>query len=115
MRVRRPLNVSLWIVPGFWMQSQRKRKVLTRCAAAPFHGPDFSVLYLTGSKLTPRNFYNGLLEQLGCDTHFYRGEARKKLHHQIEIMRGVENRKLVVIVDESHLLDREMLEEIRFP
>ena len=54
------------------------------------------------------------MEQLGCDTHFYRGEARKKLHHQIEIMRGVENRKLVVIVDEGHLLDREMLEEIRF-
>ena len=77
-------------------------------------GPEFSVLYLAESKLTPRIFYNGLLEQLGCDTHFYRGEARKKLHHQIEIMRGVENRKLVVIVDEGHLLDREMLEEIRF-
>ena len=75
-------------------------------------GPE--LLYLAESKLTPRIFYNGLLEQLGCDTHFYRGEARKKLHHQIEIMRGVENRKLVVIVDEGHLLDREMLEEIRF-
>ena len=77
-------------------------------------GPDFSVLYLTESKLTPRNFYNALLEQLGCETHFYRGDARKTLHRQIEVMRGVENRKLVVIVDESHLLDREMLEEIRF-
>ena len=68
-------------------------------------GPEFSVLYLTDSKLTPRNFYNGLLEQLGCEPYFYRGDARKMLHHQIEIMRGVENRKL---------LDKEMLEEIRF-
>lgn len=77
-------------------------------------GPDYTVLYLADSKLTPRHFYNGLLEQLGCDTHFYRGDARKKLHHQIDIMRGVERRKLVAVVDESHLLDREMLEEIRF-
>ena len=29
-------------------------------------------------------------------------------------MRGVEHRKLVVIVDEGHLLSKEMLEEIRF-
>lgn len=55
-----------------------------------------------------------MLEQLGCDTHFYRMEARKDLHHQIEIMRAVENKKLVVIVDESHLLSKETLEEIRF-
>ena len=77
-------------------------------------GPDYTVLYLADSKLTPRHFYNGLLEQLGCDSLFYRGDARKKLHHQIDIMRGVEKRKLVAVVDEGHLLDREMLEEIRF-
>lgn len=62
---------------------------------------------------TPRTFYNGLLEQLGCETSFYRGESRKCLHHEAEIMRAVENRKLVVIVDEGHLLGRGMMEEIR--
>nr|WP_305148435.1 AAA family ATPase [Flavonifractor sp. DFI.6.63] len=77
-------------------------------------GQEYSVLYLSESKLTPRHFYNGLLEQLGCETRFYRGDARNLLHHQIEIMRGVEHRKLVVIVDEGHLLSKEMLEEIRF-
>ena len=77
-------------------------------------GQDYSVLYLADSKLTPRHFYNGLLEQLGCETKFYRGDSRKLLHKQISVMRGVENRRLVVIVDEGHLLDREMLEEIRF-
>ena len=90
-----------------------KTTALRRLKAA-LDGPEFAVLYLTESKLTPRNFYNSLLEQLGCEPYFYRGEARKMLHRQIEIMRGVENRKLVVIVDESHLLDKEMLEEIRF-
>ena len=77
-------------------------------------GQDYAVLYLSESKLTPRHFYNGLLEQLGCETRFYRGDARNLLHHEIEIMRGVGHRKLVVIVDEGHLLSKEMLEEIRF-
>ena len=61
-------------------------------------GQDYTVLYLSESKLTPRHFYNGLLEQLGCETRFYRGDARNLLHHEIEIMRGVGHRKLVVIV-----------------
>lgn len=78
------------------------------------NGPDYTVLYLADSKLTPRHFYNGLLEQLGCETRFYRGDARRLLHHQIEIMRGVGHQKLVVIVDESHLLSKEMFEEVRF-
>ena len=77
-------------------------------------GQDYTVLYLSESKLTPRHFNNGLLEQLGCETRFYRGDARNLLHHEIEIMRGVGHRKLVVIVDEGHLLSKEMLEEIRF-
>ena len=51
---------------------------------------------------------------MGCETAFYRGDARKALRKQIDIMRGVEHRKLVVIVDEGHLLDRDMPEEIRF-
>lgn len=77
-------------------------------------GQDYAVLYLSESKLTPRHFYNGLLEQLGCETKFYRGDARHLLHHEIEIMRGVGHRSLVVIVDEGHLLSKEMMEEIRF-
>ena len=28
------------------------------------------------SKLTPRHFYKGLLEQLGCESKFYRGDAK---------------------------------------
>lgn len=77
-------------------------------------GTDFQVLYLADSKLTPRHFYNGLLEQLGCETRFYRGDARRLLHQQIEVMRGIGHQRLVVIVDESHLLSKEMFEEIRF-
>ncbi|MCE7791514.1 AAA family ATPase [Salipaludibacillus sp. CUR1] len=75
---------------------------------------NYLALYLSDSKLTPRHFYKGLLEQLGCEAKFYRGDAKRQLHQQIEIMRGIHGQHPVVIVDEAHLLDREMLEEVRF-
>lgn len=74
----------------------------------------FTVLYLSDSKLTPRHFYKGLLEQLGCESKFYRGDAKRQLHREIELMRGIQQLQPVVVVDEAHLLDREMLEEVRF-
>jgi general secretion pathway protein A len=74
----------------------------------------FKLLYLADSKLTPRHFYKGLLEQLGCESKFYRGDAKRQLHKQIEVMRGIHDLQPVVVIDEGHLLDREMLEEVRF-
>ncbi|WP_246309686.1 ExeA family protein [Paenibacillus alginolyticus] len=64
--------------------------------------------------MTPRHFYKGLLEQLGCESKFYRGDAKRQLHREIELMRGIHQLQPVVVVDEAHLLDREMLEEVRF-
>lgn len=75
---------------------------------------EYAVLYIADSQLTPRNFYNDLLRQLGCDSCRDRNQARQALHMQIGIMSLVENRQVVVIVDEGHLLDRDMLEESRF-
>lgn len=74
----------------------------------------FMVLYIADSKLTPRHFYKGLLEQLGCESKFYRGDAKRQLHREIELMRGIHQIQPVVVVDEGHLLDKEMLEEVRF-
>ncbi|MCY0903201.1 MAG: ATP-binding protein, partial [Firmicutes bacterium] len=69
------------------------------------------VLYVSDSKLTPRHFYKGMLEQLGCEAKFYRGDAKRQLHREIELMRGIHGVQPVCVVDEAHLLDREMLEE----
>jgi len=74
----------------------------------------FLVMYLADSKLTPRHFYKGLLEQLGCEAKFYRGDAKRQLHREIELLQGIHHLQPVVIVDEAHLLDKEMLEEVRF-
>jgi len=74
----------------------------------------YQVLYLSDSKMTPTTFYKGILKQLGFEAKHYRSEAKRQLHKEIEIMKGVHGLLPVVIVDEAHLLDREMLEEIRF-
>ena len=77
--------------------------------------PDkYTVLYLSDSQLTPRWFYKGLLNQLGIEAKFYRGDAKRQLHKHLKLIREIHHRKVCVIIDESHLLDRETLEEVRF-
>lgn len=71
-------------------------------------------LYLSDSKLTPKWLYNGLIQQLGGTQKFYRGDAKLELQKEIELIRGLRNKKVVCILDEAHLLDKETLEELRF-
>jgi type II secretory pathway predicted ATPase ExeA len=74
----------------------------------------YSVLYISDSALTPRNFYWEALHQLGCVPKFYRGDAKRQLQKALAEMMDNQKKCPVVIVDEAHLLSREMLEEIRF-
>ena len=74
----------------------------------------YRVLYISDSALTPRNFYWEALHQLGCVPKFYRGDAKRQLQKALAEMTDNEKRCPVIIVDEAHLLSREMLEEIRF-
>ncbi len=67
-------------------------------------------VYLSDSKLTPRTFYKSLLEQLGFESKYFRSEAKRQLHKEIEIMKAVNGVTLVAIVDEAHLLSKDMLE-----
>jgi type II secretory pathway predicted ATPase ExeA len=51
---------------------------------------------------------------MGFEAKYYRSEAKRQLHKEIEIMQAVDGVTLVAIVDEAHLLSKDMLEEIRF-
>lgn len=75
---------------------------------------EYLILYVSDSKLTPKWLYKSLLDQLGLEAGFYRGDAKRLLQKQIEIIRNKENRKVVCILDEAHLLEKETLEEFRF-
>lgn len=74
----------------------------------------YRFLYISDSKLTPRNFYRILLEQMGFTPKYNRGDAKRQLHEEIEVMKAVHGVQAVCVCDECHLMSREMLEEIRF-
>lgn len=74
----------------------------------------YMLLYLSDSKLTPRWLYAGLLDQMGLETHFYRGDSKRKLQKEIENVRTVQKKRVVFVLDEAHLLGKETLEEFRF-
>jgi len=74
----------------------------------------YCVLYISDSVLTPRNFYWETLHELGYQPHFYRGDAKRQFQKALATLTDNEKKTPVVIVDEAHLLSREMLEEIRF-
>ena len=75
---------------------------------------EYLFLYLSDSKLTPRWFYKGMLDQLGLESKFYRGDAKRQLQKEVEIIRGVQKKKVVCVLDEAHLLEKETIEEFRF-
>ena len=74
----------------------------------------YKTLYIADSRLTPRAFYKSLLEQLGFQAKGFVNDAKRQLHREIAIMRGVDGVRVVTIVDEAHLMSMEMMEEIRF-
>ena len=90
------------------------KSTVLRKFASSLPSDRYVVLYLSDSKMTPRWFYKGLLEQMGLESRYYRGDARKQLHKEIEILRGVKKKQVVVMLDEAHLLEKEALEEFRF-
>ena len=90
------------------------KSTLIRKFASSLPKEEYIFLYLSDSKLTPRWFYKGLLDQLGLESKFYRGDAKRQLQKEIEIIRGVHGQRVVCVLDEAHLLEKETIEEFRF-
>lgn len=74
----------------------------------------YLLLYLSDSKLTPRWLYAGLLGQLGLEAHFFSGDSKRLLQKEIGEVCAEQKKKVVCVLDEAHLLGKEMLEELRF-
>lgn len=90
------------------------KSTMVRRFATSLPKEEYLFLYLSDSKLTPRWFYKGMLDQLGIESRFYRGDAKRQLQKEVEIIRGVQKKKVVCILDEAHLLEKETIEEFRF-
>ncbi len=65
-------------------------------------------------KSTLIRMYAGLLDQMGLEARFYRGDSKRQLQKEIENVRTVQKKKVIFVLDEAHLLGKETLEEFRF-
>ena len=90
------------------------KSTIIRSLKDTLDGRGYRCMYIADSSLTPRHFYNGILSQLGVEGKFYRGDSKRILQRELEILTVLQHITPVIIVDEAHLLEREMLEELRF-
>lgn len=90
------------------------KTTILRALSEQLDARHYKMLYVSDSQLTPRSFYRIILEQLGVIARWNRSDAKRQLHEQVSILRSVDDIRVVCVVDESHLLSFEMLEEIRF-
>ena len=90
------------------------KSTLMRILVSRLSKEKYLPLYLTDSKLTPRWLYAGLLDQMGLEAKFYRGDSKRILQKEIESVKKVQKKNVVCILDEAHLLEKETLEEFRF-
>lgn len=74
----------------------------------------YQLIYLSDSSLRPRDFYRELLHHLGIAPKHLRSEAKRQFQHVVWDLYENQQKILVVIIDEAHLLQGEMLQEIRF-
>ncbi len=68
----------------------------------------YLLLYLSDSKLTPRWLYAGLLGQLGLEPHYFSGDSKRLLQKEIRAVSTEQQKKVVCVLDEAHLLGKEM-------
>ena len=90
------------------------KSTTARLLASKLNPTKYIVPYISYSDLKPRNFYYEVLHQLGHVPRFYRGDAKRQLTRVIFDLHDGQGKTPVIIIDEGHLLGREMLEEIRF-
>ncbi|KKM09092.1 ATPase AAA [Clostridiales bacterium PH28_bin88] len=71
-------------------------------------------IYLSDSSLNPRGFYRDLCRRMGLEPAFLKSDAKRQF--QTAVMECFQSQKKtpVVAIDEAHLLDHRMLEEVRF-
>ena len=76
----------------------------------------YKFVYIADSALRPRVFYWEVLTQLCDDTKpsFYRAECKRKMVTQMHKLLNEACITTVIVIDESHLLSQDMLEETRF-
>ena len=82
------------------------KSTIIRSLKETLDGRGYRCMYIADSSLSPRHFYNGILSQLGVEGKFYRGDSKRILQRELEVLAVLQHVTPVIIVDEAHLLYR---------
>ncbi len=74
----------------------------------------YRFIYLNDSSLKPRDFYREILFQLGIIPQNLKSDAKRQYEHVVWDIYESQQKTVVAVVDEAHLLQGDMLQEIRF-
>lgn len=90
------------------------KSTLLRKFASSLDKNDYVLVYISSNNLSPKWLYNGIAKQLGLEAQYRVGDAKEALQREIEILEAVRHQKVVCVLDEAHLLDKDTIEEFRF-
>lgn len=74
----------------------------------------YKLIYLAEAKLSPRTFYRTLGHKLGLEPSHYASDAKQQVQEAILTLYRDQRMTPVTVIDEAHLLGKDMMEEIRF-
>lgn len=74
----------------------------------------YRFIYLCDSSLKPQDFYRELLHQFGIPPQHLRSEAKRQFERAVWDFYESQQKVAVIVIDEAHLLQGDMLQEIRF-
>ena len=85
-----------------------------RLFAHSLNKTEYQIFYVSDSQLTPRWLYSTLLKQVGIDGKLFRGDSKRLFQTELYKIKETLKKKVIVIIDETHLLPVDSLQEIRF-
>jgi type II secretory pathway predicted ATPase ExeA len=74
----------------------------------------YRFIYLCDSSLKPRDFYREVLFQLGIVPQNLKNDAKRQYERAISDLYESQGKIVIVVLDEAHLLQGDMLQELRF-
>jgi len=89
------------------------KSTAVRAVVSDINPVTHKVIYVSQSDMSPKAFYNEILEQIDMEPTYFKPDSKRKVNKAMMDM--YQHGKVpIVIIDEAHLLTEKMLEEVRF-
>jgi type II secretory pathway predicted ATPase ExeA len=89
------------------------KTVAVRAALAGVDSSRFTVIYLGNPTVGARGLYSTIVSSLGGTPRFHRASLIPQASEALSVEESERGRKVILVLDEAHLLDAEQLEGLR--